>query len=59
MTKIYLKTKSAVFQFCRVLSLSKAPRSVCISKHKYVFDHLFYSIKDECLLKHNHNIVSS
>ena len=24
MNKIYLKTKTAVFQFCRVLSLSKA-----------------------------------
>ena len=30
MTKIYLKTKSAVFQFCRVLSLSKAPGSVLL-----------------------------
>ena len=30
MTKIYSKTKSAVFQFCRVLSLSKAPGSVLL-----------------------------
>ena len=49
MTKIYLKTKPAVFQFCRVLSLSNASGSVFISKHKSIFDH-FFSIKNESLL---------